>query len=802
MSSPISAYIVRLSGTRQVADLQISDPRHTDNTEGAQRLSEGLDRALKRPQGTPTQRAVRRYECIKAITAALIDEKGSFDPSALHAVRLAIGPGTDAAAALGGATARLIRMRLDDLEQDVRLTDCIHRISQSPVHDSVRHLLRLKPHDFSDPTPRELAMEAIRALMDGVRQRDAPNCWVVARKLQKLEDLRKASASSNEVLAAIESMLWTGTTGEGGVAPAPQTTHLPISDPAGWNAKLPAGKISLMILMNRMPAYEHLEKILALDPLALADRLNKASLSISKGKKRYITAGKLIEFVIMERHQLSGDDSKRVRAQEDGKKSKMNLDQARQKLANVRSDIDAILTAMAAKENSLLLAAWATTAPASHQDSYGYHCMQAVSDVLKKSKCSLSATQQNDAVEKLQNAFRKNVQIVLSRADRGQERLFTFALRSDGFDRPRVEAGRSEQQFRAMMLELLKRARTDEMLSEEKYEWLLESIGTDFPGRVAQSYTKLLSERWPGVLSEKPRSPWADFVDWNEAKVLRPRKADHSSNLLKVYIADEAVGLHPALPGKRQQSEKANLEGWLDLMKIVSTSREHCDVFFNECSGGTLIAEAADHMFRLLPMHESWSQGWMNPPAGQTSAEWIKKNVIAPAAAEGRQRLGADAMHQLITELLADVRLNKGASAKQVARDVIELCNDTQLFKAGAGGAPLYRVDRVVRQLAQLLTTDNRCAASRDTVRDLLSAAIQMHPTLGRGMVVFADSNWRDDKGHRKGTTMDPLLLGFGYDFLEGLRQWVLTEKDGGPHPNRVRWCEPCGSSESVLITS
>src|SRR3569832_1581797 len=179
MTSPISGY---LDPARPAAVLPprrdfIDRPANPAKA----RLTDALHRALDRPQRTPAPRAVRRYECIKAIAGALVVVFGCCLAEGADAVREAIEPGTEAVSALGPANVRLIRERLNQLADDPSLAGRIDAISKiRPVHESVLPWVRPDSRDLSGATPRDLGIAAVCALMDVVRQPDdVGNCWAV-----------------------------------------------------------------------------------------------------------------------------------------------------------------------------------------------------------------------------------------------------------------------------------------------------------------------------------------------------------------------------------------------------------------------------------------------------------------------------------------------------------------------------------------------------------------------------------------------------------------------------------------------
>ena len=785
MTSPISGYLVPARPAAVLPPRRDFIDRPANPAKA--RLTDALHRALDRPQRTPAQRAVRRYECIKAIAGALVDEHGCCMAEGADAVREAIEPGTEAVSALGPANVRLIRERLNQLADDPSLAGRIDAISKiRPVHESVLPWVRPDSRDLSGATPRDLGIAAVCALMDVVRQPDdVGNCWAVHKRIEEHE------TAPHKVLDALSGMLQSG---------VDETSRLPVGDPIGWKAKLPLGKISLYVLMNRCPAYSKLAEVLKMNELDLAPSLNKASTAARKAalpadRKKFVTVGELLESVARERHGLSRKELKfaRIREATDAPID-ASASEAAGKLAAMRQTVDAMRTAMAATERSVPLAAWATTVPEDGQDAHGVRCLQAVCNALRSSAPDRSP---DSAIETFAKAFRREVQFVLSRADPGKRRLFSLTLRSGGIGAPRRTV-RSPEDFRAVMLELVERAGARRDIRRDDYEWLRGAIkARDFPRSVQELFVPATEASGTGA-----------FVPWSfdarptflcEGIALLRSESRPSINPIAVRVGDAYVGLQPKLSAARFR-EFRNLEGWLDLMKLIGTSETYGREFTQFAAHKPLSALSGGHAFRLLPHHESWIDGWSDPRSSPTSAEWITTNVIDPAVARGRTRLDAGSMKSLIVDLLANVPLDARTKADTIAKNVIATCDAARLYNERKEGRRRYRVDKVVHELALMLDDDTLCTVPRDVMRDRLAAAIQMHPQMGRGMAIIADTNWRDGKGYGKSSPMEPLLAGFGYDILaKRVRQWILLEREPGAHSNRVRWCEPFGTRDGML---
>ena len=763
--SPVSGRFVQPFGDKLTASPvgeqsrpSRDDPSSPRRDPSASRVRTALDHRLRYRPTNQAQRAAARWDCIEALTGALVLDDGSLDVAAFDDVRDALQPGSIAAQTLGATGARHILMRLHQIEADASLPKRIEELAHTETIDSavlpfvLTHAKRGAAHQL---TPHDIGMVVLGALLDTVRQRNANNCAIIAERIEVHE------SSAHEVLDAIGLMLHQGLTEVedplyGCVRSEP--CKVPVDDSCAWKARLRVGPISLATLMDVCPGCLPLADLLSISCFELAELFTCAALSMGMPGER-IEVRTLIDAVI---------SSHFIRA--------LGRHESKYPAAPIRSMVDKVQNAMAASEGSLLLASWAMTVPLFVQRKLNSLILEAVGGAVR---AKVPGGGVDEVLRAFSSVFHSDVRQILHTTEWRGRRDVIPSLRARAKS-PRLDAIGPEP-FRAMVREVLRRAVASMVPAPERevvrtVEEYIQSRNGPFMRDVGALFSQ--------------GEPFSPYVPWkmpglavDAVQHLAPQPDDVVVFGLKVKLPSAGwVRLDVAYPpaGARQLA-KATLVGWIELMRTLQSHPQHAANLPRDLATGTLVAASHRHSYRLLPVHSSWADAWRQTE--RTAAEWVAQEVVQPAMERGRKRYRTEDVRQILERLLENIALNDGTSRTSVVDEVLRSCGSRRL----PGGDREYRLDRAVIQMSRLLrgAAGGPALSPQRDVRKRLCAAVQMQPETHGSMVVYGDTNWRS-----KREPGEPLLFGIAYDIVaKKLRRYELIEGQGvlaAP----LQWCK------------
>ena len=616
-------------------------------------------------------------------------------------------------------------------------------------------------------------MAVLGALLDTLRQGNADNRWLVADRIEVQE------SSPDQLLDALELMLSRGITEAfhpdfGSVDTVP--IDVPVDQPLAWKARLRVGTITLSTLMDKCPECLVLADLLDITPIALAQRFTEAARRLGK-PGRLVAVGELIENVV------------NVHVRDSAESLPGRPGQAADCAEQIRRTLDKMRNAMAAREHNLLLMSWAMTVPVAVQRHLTSRCWHAVERTLHK---QLGVDRPAAIIGALENAFLADARHVLDYTQRHGERNMILSVRSRG-ERPRLDAVGPEP-FRALILELLHRAVTTmRPPPSERQVRAVEDIIKE------QGFLERVTDVCREGDPRRTNLPWIhdglSVDEMNSVKRLVPKPSGLVFTLRAELPGEGWVALDvPHRPPRLKQMAAATLEGLLQLMGELKRQPEYAGKLGRQLAGATLIASSHGHRYRLLPLHESWADGWMKSD-DRTPAEWVEQQVVQPAE-RGRRHYPKEHMRKVLGKLLEGIELNEGMGPEDVVDEVLKRCDDHKRYKRGPGGSREYRLDHAVRQLSRLLrgekSVDGTAWSPLRNAGERLSAAVQMLPEMSGGMVVYGDSNWRVEGSRLQGSPAEPVLFGIALDIgTKRVRRYKLVENDDTSLAAQPLWCEP-----------
>ena len=719
---------------------------------GASRVRSALDDQFRQRPKNPAQRAAARWDCIEALTGALILDDGSLDVAAFGDVRDALQPDSIAAQTLGATGTRHILMRLRQIEADASLPKRIEELAHTQTIDPavlpfvLTHAKRGAAHEL---TPHDIGMVVLGALLDTLRQRNAGNCAIVVERIDVHE------SSVHEVLDAIGLMLHQGVTEvedpqHGFIRAEP--CEVPVDDPLAWKARLRVGPISLMTLLDQCPGCLPLADLLSISHIQLAELFTRTALKLGSPGQR-IRVGDLIELAVRDHCRA-------------------------ETLASIRSIVDKVRNTMAAREGSLLLASWAMAVPLFVQRELNSRILAAVDRAVR---AEVDYEKVDEVMGALSSKFHSDVRHILNTERLGDRYVIPSVRACAGG--PRVDAVGPEA-FRALVYEVLLRTASSMVPapSPQATKAVAEYI------RVGP-FIREVTDWFRIGDSESTDVPWQLNGLGVDAVRLAP-SPDGAVFGLKVKLPSAGwviLGVaHPPLRAK--QLAKATLVGWIELMRTLQSHPQHAGNLPRDLTTGTLIAASHGHRYRLLPMHSSWAEAWRQ--TDRTAAEWVEQEVMQPAMERGRKRYRTHDVREILDRLLENIALNDGIHRASVGDEVLRSCGSRLL----PSGDREYRLDRAVTQMSRLLrgagSAGDQALSPRRDVRKRLRAAMQMHPETHGGMVVYGDTNWRSDRVPSM-VPSEPQLFGMAYDIVTKRLRGYLVIEGQGALAAPLQWCKP-----------
>jgi hypothetical protein len=587
-------------------------------------------------RASPVQLALRRYDCLQAICRQLVDVDGSLNPATLSALRQALDH-PQAREVLEEETHAHVLNRLEQLEAQPELGSHIGKIARiTEVHESMRGFVQQSP---GDSLPRTLGLAALGGLLDKVRQRNTNNCWMAALRCQSHE------SSPEEVLEAFDMMLRTGTVEkveyDGTVIDA-KAAIVPLDDPCAWKLKLRA-PVTPEFLRERCPGCLVLRELLKLESEEqLAERFSAAL-----GNRSH-PLGRIVEEVVQQHFGLAHASSL----------------QRDERQAEVIAVLDQVRNATAARENSLLLAAWATTVPPSSQVGLTMNVASAVINELDPDRTLRKA---------LWQAFLADLRHVPDPKCADVDRYMILSLRARSPDKPRIDAI-GIQGFRALLIELLDRA-VETLVPRP------DSTGiSELQARIqSQDFIERVTSRYGALRNRAEDAPWAlnGATHFETQFFSHGREAQRVGSIPSGKTFSVSVQLREAgwvfqgnqHPDGKKSVARATLENWMAFLRILSRDGYPLN---ESITGSKLIAADSEHVYRLMPLHPSWNDAWRESNA--SPAAWIKQKMIDPGRAQARQSYPSNQATDFLKSLLAHIKLNEGLTADEVVRLVLLRC--------------------------------------------------------------------------------------------------------------------------------